>query len=537
MLAQAYDTPIPGFGTKTMGNLRLWEALPSGGELDLAAFNEGRFVDARRGAPRPRRSRRCSTRTTPPRKGKELRLKQQYFFVSASLQDVLSRHAAGELLEDFSVFEREREKMILGREKKKPRLSTSSTQKVTLFLFPSLPPLSLPPPPSLSLSRARAPLALSLSLHLSLSLSLHSLSFSSHCTPQHKNKKNSGQELGLAARGRHLPDERHAPDLRRLGADAPADRRAGLSWDEAWGITTRCLAFTNHTVMPEALEKWPVARLQEAAAEELRDRRARRRRLARVDQAAGRGGRQGFPEGQPASPASSGAEEEGREESESCRCCFFRRALPLPRPLRLRRLAEAGPAVDPVWAATEDALDRYGILCENPWAPGVKLINMAHLAIVGSSAVNGVAAIHSQILKDDLFKDFYALQPDKFQNKTNGVTPRRWLAFCNPGEAALITEALGSDAWIKDASKLSGLKPFADDAAFRKRWAAVKLENKARLATKVKELTGVDMPLTSMFDVQIKRIHEYKRQLMNVLSRDRAVPGDQGDARRGAQGE
>ena len=98
------------------------------------------------------------------------------------------------------------------------------------------------------------------------------------------------------------------------------------------------------------------------------------------------------------------------------------------------------------------------------------------------------------------------------------MTPRRWLAFCNPGEAALITEALGSDAWIKDASKLVGLKPFADDAAFRKRWAAVKLENKARLAAKIKELTGVEMPLTSMFDVQIKRIHEYKRQLMNVLS-------------------
>jgi glycogen phosphorylase len=129
-----------------------------------------------------------------------------------------------------------------------------------------------------------------------------------------------------------------------------------------------------------------------------------------------------------------------------------------------------------------------------------------------------VASIHSEILKADLFADFYALFPSKFQNKTNGVTPRRWLALCNPGEAALITSALGSDAWVRDASLLAGLRPFADDPAFRTQWRAVKRANKARLADKVRALTGVALPLDAMFDVHIKRIHEYKRQLMNILS-------------------
>ena len=299
----------------------------------------------------------------------------------------------------------------------------------------------------------------------------------------------------------------------------------GLSWDEAWGITTRCLAFTNHTVMPEALEKWPVSvfkkllpRNYEIVARVDADWRASIRPRVEADVKA-------FLEANQPPPPPAPRKEEEEEEAGAAAAAAAAASSSASTSSSSSDSSEgeeeeeeSGPAVDPVWAATEDALDRYGVLCENPCAPGVKLINMAHLAIVGSSAVNGVAAIHSQILRDDLFKDFYALQPEKFQNKTNGVTPRRWLAFCNPGEAALITEALGSDAWIKDASKLSGLRPFADDAAFRERWAAVKLANKARLAAKVKELTGVDMPLTSMFDVQIKRIHEYKRQLMNVLS-------------------
>ena len=478
VLAQAYDTPIPGFGTKTMGNLRLWEALPSqGGELDLAAFNEGRFVDAAAAA---RKASEISAVLYPndaTEEGKELRLKQQYFFVSASLQDVLSRHAAGA----FRFLFRERER---GGRREKGR-------------------------------RERRDLATSLDLEtffLARKLPLFSSLSHSHLFPTtQSNWKTAGKSWdSLPEAAIFQMNDTHptcaVSELMRLLID-----EQGLSWDKAWSITTRCLAFTNHTVMPEALEKWPVSvfakllpRNYEIVARVDADWRASIRPKVEADVKA-------FLKANPPPPPAPAAPKKKEEKKTSS-------AAASSSSSSSDSDAESGPAVDPVWAATEDALDRYGILCENPWAPGVKLINMAHLAIVGSSAVNGVAAIHSQILKDDLFKDFYALQPEKFQNKTNGVTPRRWLAFCNPGEAALITEALGSDEWIKDASRLSGLKPFADDAAFRKRWAAVKLENKARLATKVKELTGVDMPLSSMFDVQIKRIHEYKRQLMNVLS-------------------
>jgi len=280
-------------------------------------------------------------------------------------------------------------------------------------------------------------------------------------------------------------------ELMRLLLDAE-----GLPWDQAWSITQETLAFTNHTVMPEALEKWPVTvfekllpRCAEIVARVDADWRASLRPKIAADVAAA---------------AAAAPPKPKKEVVEDKKGAAGAAAAAEPEPA----------APDPV----EAALNKYGVLVENPWEPGVKLVNMAHLAIVGSKAVNGVAAIHSEILKADLFADFYALFPDKFQNKTNGVTPRRWLAFCNPGLSALITSALGSDAWIRDASLLTGLLPRADDPGFRAQWVAVKQANKARLATKVKALTGVDLPTTAMFDVHIKRIHEYKRQLMNVLS-------------------
>ena len=279
-------------------------------------------------------------------------------------------------------------------------------------------------------------------------------------------------------------------ELMRLLLDAE-----GLPWDQAWAITQETLAFTNHTVMPEALEKWPVTvfekllpRCAEIVARVDADWRASLRPKIAADVAAA---------------AAAAPPKPKKEVVEDKKGAAGAAAAAEPEPA----------APDPV----EAALNKYGVLVENPWEPGVKLVNMAHLAIVGSKAVNGVAAIHSEILKADLFADFYALFPDKFQNKTNGVTPRRWLAFCNPGLSALITSALGSDAWIRDASLLTGLLPRADDPGFRAQWVAVKQANKARLATKVKALTGVDLPTTAMFDVHIKRIHEYKRQLMNVL--------------------
>jgi len=143
---------------------------------------------------------------------------------------------------------------------------------------------------------------------------------------------------------------------------------------------------------------------------------------------------------------------------------------------------------------------------------------MAYLAVVGSFAVNGVAAIHSEIIKTDIFPQFVKIFPEKFQNKTNGVTLRRWLAYCNPELSALITEALGTDQWISDATLLAGLKPKAEDPAFRKRWSDVKVARKAKLAARIKEVTGYNVPTSSLFDIQVKRIHEYKRQFMNAIS-------------------
>jgi len=150
-------------------------------------------------------------------------------------------------------------------------------------------------------------------------------------------------------------------------------------------------------------------------------------------------------------------------------------------------------------------------------ADGSKFIRMAYLALAASHTVNGVAAIHSDIIKKETFEQFYKLWPDKFQNKTNGVTQRRWLAFCNPGLRALISKKLGNEAWITDLPLLEGLKDFADDKAFQDEWMQVKHENKARLALKIKELCNVEVNTNALFDIQVKRIHEYKRQFMNVL--------------------
>ena len=422
--AQAYDVPIPGCATPTVGNLRLWDALPAS-ELDLAAFNEGRFVDAVASA----RSAAEITAVLYPNdateEGKLLRLKQQYFFVSASLQEVLGRFKATpdgkagkwEALPSFAIFQMN---------------DTHPTCAVS--------------------------------------------------------------------------------ELMRLLVDGE-----GLAWDRAWAITKAALAFTNHTVMPEALEKWPVT-----AFAKLLPRNAEI--VARIDAewtASRRPAVEAEVRAHPPAPLPPPEKKKAGKEGGATAT-----ATATASSSSSSSESDDEPAYDPVaaqeaaiQAAIDARLARTAIIMEEVWAPGVKLINMAHLAIVGSSAVNGVAAIHSEILKADLFADFYALMPAKFQNKTNGVTPRRWLAMCNPGEAALLTHALGgSDAWVTDAALLAGAAAAAEDPAFRSDWRAVKAANKARLAAKVQALTGVKLPLDAMFDVHIKRIHEYKRQLMNILS-------------------
>jgi len=149
---------------------------------------------------------------------------------------------------------------------------------------------------------------------------------------------------------------------------------------------------------------------------------------------------------------------------------------------------------------------------------------MAHLAIVGSFAVNGVAAIHSEIIKHTIFEDFFEIWPEKFQNKTNGVTPRRWLAFCNPDLAQLITEALNSDEWKTNMSKLEGLRDKAEDGEFQKKWKAVKQKNKERLAAKIKEITGDTVDINAMFDIQVASVQLRFRFACSFLDTDQEDP-------------
>lgn len=225
-----------------------------------------------------------------------------------------------------------------------------------------------------------------------------------------------------------------------------------LQWDEAWAITSKCMAYTNHTLLPEALEKWPVS--------------------------------------------------------------LFERLLPRLLEIIYEINAHFLRKVSLKWPGDVERQQRMSIIGEGPQ----RHVRMAWLAIVGSFSVNGVAALHSQLLRDGLFHDFYQLWPERFNNKTNGVTPRRWIAHANPGMTALVNEHIGEE-WIADLSQIAKLKPMADakHKAFHAHWRAVKLANKQRLAALVKADCNVEFDPHALFDVQVKRIHEYKRQLLNLL--------------------
>lgn len=239
-----------------------------------------------------------------------------------------------------------------------------------------------------------------------------------------------------------------------------------LSWDEAWGITSRCMAYTNHTLLPEALERWPVWLFQ--------------RLLPRI--------------------------------------------LDIIFEINARFLAEVALR----WPGDLDRQRHMSIIEDGH----EQQVRMAYLAIVGSYSINGVAALHSHLLREGLFHDFYQLWPERFNNKTNGVTQRRWLAQCNPGLRELINSRIGS-GWITDLAQLEGLEPAVEDAEFRQQWREVKLENKRRLAELVQRECEVEFESTALFDVQVKRIHEYKRQLLNTLHvihlYDRIKRGDTAD--------
>jgi starch phosphorylase len=223
-----------------------------------------------------------------------------------------------------------------------------------------------------------------------------------------------------------------------------------LDWGPAWAITTKTMAYTNHTLLPEALERWPVRLFEQ----------------------------------------------------------LLPRVLEIIYEINARFLAEVASR----WPGDSERQRRMSLIEEGH----ERQVRMAYLAIVGSFSVNGVAALHSKLLVEGLFKDFYDLWPHKFNNKTNGVTQRRWLALCNPGLREFLDETIG-DGWVRDLDQLERLAPYANDAVFRQRWRAIKQENKRRLAQTVKQLVHVEFPEEAMFDVQVKRIHEYKRQLLNIL--------------------
>jgi glycogen phosphorylase len=223
-----------------------------------------------------------------------------------------------------------------------------------------------------------------------------------------------------------------------------------LEWTEAWDITTRTMAYTNHTLLPEALERWPVRIFKQ----------------------------------------------------------LLPRILQIIYEINARFLTEVASR----WPGDMDRQRRMSLIEEGD-DPQVR---MAYLAIVGSFSVNGVAELHSRLLRHGLFRDFYELWPHKFNNKTNGVTPRRWLAQCNPGLRELLDETIGA-GWVRELAQLEGLAPYAEDPAFRRRWRAIKQGNKERLAHLIARDCRVQFEPEAMFDVQVKRIHEYKRQLLNVL--------------------
>jgi glycogen phosphorylase len=348
--AMAYDTPIAGFCNGTVNTLRLWSAKASR-EFDLQSFNAGEYVRAVEGKTRTENISKVLYPRDDQYAGKELRLKQQYFFVSATLQDVLRR---------FLKFGQRRFEEL--------------PQKVAIQLNDTHPVLGI-------------------------------------------------------------------PELMRILVDDHA-----LEWEQAWSLTQQVFGYTNHTVLPEALERWPGP--------------------------------------------------------------LFKTLL--PRHFEIVREIDKRFREQAARVGDAELVKRTAILGDDDE------VRMAHLGFAGSHKVNGVAALHTQILKQATFRELDRVQPGRITNKTNGITPRRWLLQCNAGLAQLISEAIG-DGWTRDLAELQKLRPLAEDKAFRGEWAALKRINKTVLADRARKLTGIELDPDSLFDCQVKRIHEYKRQLLNVL--------------------
>ncbi|XP_067410858.1 glycogen phosphorylase, liver form [Emydura macquarii macquarii] len=361
VLALPYDTPVPGYMNNTVNTMRLWSARAPN-DFNLRDFNVGDYIQA----VLDRNLAENISRVLYPNdnffEGKELRLKQEYFVVAATLQDVIRRFKASKF---------------------------GSTESVRTMFD------SFPEQVAIQLNDTHPAMAI--------------------------------------------------PELMRIFVDIEK-----LPWAKAWDITKQTFAYTNHTVLPEALERWPIDLVEK----------------------------------------------------------LLPRHLQIMYEINQRHLDK----VAALFPNDTDRLRRMSLVEEG----GVKRINMAHLCIVGSHAVNGVAKIHSDIVKNQVFKDFAELEPEKFQNKTNGITPRRWLLLCNPGLAELIAEKIGED-YVKDLSQLIKLHKFVNDDIFIREVSKVKQENKVKFAQYLEKEYKVKINPSSMFDVHVKRIHEYKRQLMNCL--------------------
>ncbi|CAK9324101.1 unnamed protein product [Citrullus colocynthis] len=315
------------------------------------------------------------------------------------------------------------------------------------------------------------------------------------------------------------------PELMRILLDLK-----GLSWEEAWNITQRTVAYTNHTVLPEALEKWSFELMQkllprhveiiELIDEELirtiiseygtadlkllREKLKELRILENVDLPAAYSDL--FIEPEESSTIASTEVLKSAEEADS---------------VDEENLSKLAKSVDKdEFVEVDDELESKDIQDKKvePIPPPLpKMVRMANLCVVGGHAVNGVAEIHSEIVKDEVFNAFYKLWPEKFQNKTNGVTPRRWIRFCNPDLSKLITNWIGSEDWVLNTEKLGGLKKFADNEDLQNQWRIAKRNNKLKAVSFLKEKTGYTISPDAMFDIQVKRIHEYKRQLLNIF--------------------
>jgi starch phosphorylase len=351
--AMACDIPIPGYGTTTVNNMRLFTATSSS-DFNLEFFNHGDYLRAMEEKVLTENISKVLYPADELEQGRELRLKQQYFFVAATFLDIIRRY-------------------------KKEKLPLSQLpERVAVQLNDTHPAVSV-------------------------------------------------------------------AELMRILLDDE-----GLLWDEAWDICVRTFAYTNHTVLPEALEKWPVSLF-------------------------------------------------GR---------LLPRHLDIIYEINTRFLDE----VRRRYPGNNEILSRMSIIQDFP----EKSVRMAHLAIVGSHSVNGVAELHSRILTTSLFRDFHEFYPGKFKNITNGITQRRWLLQANPGLSKLITETIGP-GWISNLYELQKLKPLVQDSSFLQRWSDVKRRNKERLAAYIKESRGVEVSPESLFDIQVKRIHEYKRQVLKAL--------------------